>query len=306
MELPPYISWSRFNLFTSNPQEYYKRYILGEDMFETKYLRYGKAFANAVENGGSDDPIIDAMVEEVTTYEIVEEECEAKPDGFPIKMYGFKDTSRKGAFREYKTGTTKWTQNRVNNHGQLLFYAAMDYVNTGEVPEVHLDWLPVEELNDGSLAFTGELYSFERVITEQEIKSFLDDIRQVIEDIQEYEPTDEFDLFELPDDKQDLFNEYLKIQRKENQLGEKKSAIKEKLEKYMIEESVQKVNSEAGTFYQHTSRKWNYPESVTKKEKEIKEENKERKNEIKKLKKEAEDSGDATVEESKSLRFRSS
>jgi hypothetical protein len=305
MELPPYISWSRINAFKTNPQEYYRRYILNEKMFETKWLKYGKAFADAVEAGKSDDDIIDTMVNEVETYKNVEKEVEAKTDDLPLKLYGFIDTHKEGAFREYKTGTAKWTQNRVDNHGQLLMYATMEYLNTGEIPEVHLDWLPVEELTDGSLSFTGEIYSFERVITEPEIESFLDEVKQLIEEIEEYEPKDEFDLYELPEDKQDLYNEYLEIQRKENQLAEKKNDIKEKLEDYMVAEGLQKITSSDGTFYQHTTKNYTYPDSVSEKENEIKDSMKDSRSEIKKMKKEAEKSGEATLEETKSIRFRS-
>ena len=295
MEIPrDYISYSQIRTFRKSPQEYYKRYVLGQDMYESKWLKYGKRFSEAVEDGGSDDEIIDAMVKEVTVYEGTEVEAKAETDKIDLPLFGYKDTAKDGAFREYKTGTKEWTQERVNNHEQLLMYALIDYLNTGEVPTVHLDWLPVEEHGDGSVSFTGELYTFERDISEEEVLAYIDEVKDVINAIRAYEPDDEVDLIELEPEKAGLFNQYMQLDKEIDQLEEKQDEVKEKVKQYMMDEAIQKVSADDGTFYQQTYKSYDYPEEVQ----EIKET-------LNEKRKQARENGEVDVSETTSISFRS-
>lgn len=77
------------------------------------------------------------------------------------------------AFREYKTGTTKWTQSRANKHGQLLHYAALIWLNYKKLPpKVHLDWAETELIN-GQAVFTGRVESFEVKVTMPMVLEYL-------------------------------------------------------------------------------------------------------------------------------------
>lgn len=296
MELPPYISWSRIRTFKQSPNEYYRRYVLGEEIYETKYLKYGKEFANAVENGGSDDEIIDEMVQQVTTYDDVEKKMRAEIDdesyNIPVPLFGYIDTYKDGAFREYKTGKSEWTQYKVDNHGQLLMYATLTWLNTGVVPDIHLDWLPTTEQN-GNLRFTGEIYTYERNITEDEIKDFLVDIENVIGEMEEYQPKDEASIDELEEDEKNLLIRYMQVNDSIDNLKDQKYELENQIQEMFADNTIRKVNSEVGSFYQRKNKSYSYPQEIE-----------ELRSELNQKRKEARDNGEVEVNESTSLVFK--
>ncbi len=93
--------------------------------------------------------------------------------------------------------------------------------------------------------------------------------------------------------KKELFKEYADVKNEIKVLTAKAKEIEESVTGEMNKEEVDKVESDFGTFYFTTRKKWTYSDAVTSVEKTVKE-----------TKKKEEEDGTATAEETKSLTFR--
>jgi len=141
MNLPKgYLSWSQLNLWETSPQKYIDQYIYGKSQFENKEMRFGKAFAEMLESGGSPDPTLDHIARMLHKRKWQEAELNVELDG--IKLKAIFDSSDKTGFDEYKTGKTPWSIQRVEMHGQLDFYALTFKLEFGFIPEIALHWVP--------------------------------------------------------------------------------------------------------------------------------------------------------------------
>jgi len=174
-----HFSWSQLNLWETSKKAYVDRYIYEIPMFETKALLYGKAFADAMEAGKSDDPVLDSMVKMIPKGVLQEHKVEAEFEG--INLLGFEDSSEVGGFIEYKTGSKEWTQERADNHGQLHFYSLIRLLNGKPMPKVRLIWLPTEDTQ-----LTMEIKEFKVKVTDKHIENIEKRIRKAIKEIKEY------------------------------------------------------------------------------------------------------------------------
>jgi hypothetical protein len=146
----PYLSWSQLSLWEKSPYEYAKHYIYGATI-NNPHIELGKKLAEVLEKGWEDEEDFDIKNLDIElarillpTYPEKEVELKAEVDGVPIlgKLDGF-DRDRL-IIGEYKTGIQEWTQERVDNHGQLTFYALLVYLNFGKLPsQINLYWIPV-------------------------------------------------------------------------------------------------------------------------------------------------------------------
>lgn len=132
----PY-SWSQHSLWQYDKNAWYDRYILGLQTPSTPALEFGKKFADSIEWGTPMAP--------VTLLPIVEHGITTKLDDLTI--VGFLDSWDPEDLRiaEYKTGVKKWDQKRVDQHGQLTFYALLHYLKDKVKPEdisMFLEWVP--------------------------------------------------------------------------------------------------------------------------------------------------------------------
>ena len=148
-------------------------------------MRFGKGIAEALELGQSEDPEVRLLISLLPSCELKEQEIRAKYKD--IELLAKPDTHDKdfGKLREYKTGRNRWTQEKVNKHGQLDFYASVIYLNEKKIPLVHLDWIPTEYDENGFLKLAGGIHSFERKITIKDIAKMLSRIEKSWHGIQE-------------------------------------------------------------------------------------------------------------------------
>lgn len=112
-------------------------------------------------------------------------------------------------------------------------------------------------------------------------------------------------------DTKQLVNRYAEIEKTIEAMEVEKKEIKTTLQAEMTELGADQIKSEVGMFYFRTTKKWSYPETVTKVEEEVKEKVAPLQSQIeaemekvKIAKKEAEENGTATAEEAKSLAFK--
>lgn len=159
------LSWSAISSFEYEsarslpPEQWYRKYVLGIKDRETPEMRFGKVFAESCERRKPLAP--------VTLLNKMEHEFQcfvSYSDGVKIPLIGFADsfcdiTFRK--LREYKTGATKWTQKRADDHGQFDMYLLMNYIlNKVKPEEVHcvLEWVQTQKKEKHNGDFNGDDY----------------------------------------------------------------------------------------------------------------------------------------------------
>jgi len=262
-----HLSWSSLTLWESSKKSWWKRYVLGEKMFETKHLKKGKEFAEAVENDESEDLIIDSMLPYLQKCDVMEARIEAlfPNDFFPdLKLLGFKDTATGfEIFREYKTGSLPWDQKKVDLHGQLAFYGLIDSYNGAEKPaKCFLDWFEVIKKKDSKeVEFTGKFESFERKLKKSDLTNMEKRIKKALKEMAEY---DYVETLEMEDD--NLLARYSKLDRLEKKFKEEKEKIKDQVKQMIEAAACQEAESESGKFYEKGNPpKWIYSNVLQKK-----------------------------------------
>ncbi len=136
------LSWSAISSFEYDKEQWYRRYVLGEQDKPSPELIFGKAFADSVEAGKPLAP--------VTQHSKVEQQFTVMFG--PIPLVGYADTFDDAYFRaigEYKTGVKKWDQKRVDEHGQITMYCLMNFITNRIKPDevdLFLEWIPTMKI----------------------------------------------------------------------------------------------------------------------------------------------------------------
>ena len=193
------LSWSGLSSFEYSPEQWYRKYILGEKDPESKEMMFGKHFARAIELYKEQHPkaikfdiTVKGQTVEVNTFSKVEQPFKILFGG-DIPLIGFADSfcdKTKKKFREFKTGKAEWTQKRADEHGQILMYMLMNYVTNQVRPEdttFYLDWYPTEETGDFAIGFkTTKPKTFRVKYTTLDILQFGARINKTVNQMIEY------------------------------------------------------------------------------------------------------------------------
>lgn len=197
-----YLSYSAWNLWLRNKDEYRRIYYEGGKKMETKETIFGKQIAEILEKTD--------LLSHVKHYELQEHPIEVEVEG--VKLVGYLDTFDPilCAFGEHKTGhLTKdgkapWDRVKVAQHKQLDWYSFLIKTKYKRVTNrVFLNWLETEfmdkeiEFNghklkskSQELRLTGRVETFYRSIYEwqrEKIKKEILEVAYEIEkDYQEY------------------------------------------------------------------------------------------------------------------------
>jgi len=174
-----YVSWSAMSCWEQSKTEWIKRYIKNQDTFQTDALRLGKKFAEEMELGLSMDAEFQFLIELLPKME--KQEVEVDVMFGKIKLRAKMDSAGEIGFREYKTGSVPWDQKRVDEHGQLDFYALCRTLQGLRIDEIWLDWLPTR---NGKL--TGEIRSFKRIVTKKHLEAMKKRIKKYIAEVKHY------------------------------------------------------------------------------------------------------------------------
>lgn len=290
----PHYSWSQHDLWHRSKREFWKRYNQGIEPLSNKYFRKGDEFAKFMENGQelpSSDGMLTLMKETIPTLEVTEKELYAtlniSGNDKKVKLLAYLDKCNLdfSEFIEYKTGKIEWNQERVNEHGQLTFYATVIYLITGEIPKSKLVWVETMETDNG-LQFTGRIETFERSFDEKEIKAFTLDIINTVNEIEEYE----YDELEIDDE---LSRRYVHLQNVVEQAQQEMAEIKLSIQSMLLENDVKFGKSSLGNFFIQQRKSWNYSSVVD-----------DIKSELSKQQKKEQKDGIATFSVSESLIFK--
>lgn len=181
-----YLSWSQLSLFERSPKEYKRIYILGEEQRTSRAMEYGSKLADVLENGDDgEDVLISSLYSLLPKYKTMEKKIEAETGG--IKILGKLDTycPKTHNFREYKTGKIPWTQRKVDNHGQITFYAMLIFLAYKKIPkDIELIWAETEYI-DGEIQATGRIKTFKTKRTLIDIMKFMARVGKVAKQINE-------------------------------------------------------------------------------------------------------------------------
>lgn len=201
IQLPkPHLSYSQIQLWKHDKARYRKLYYENRDEFRlhNSGLEYGKMFAEAIENEKeTGDLMTDSAILILKKYDIRDKEIlvEIKTKEGSFNVLGRPDTmdSATKAFREYKSGKGKWTQNKAQKHPQMVFYAMLIYLKYGVVlTEAWLDWVETMDVieNEGTPAErkvtkpTGRVESFYVTFTLLDILNCISDTIKIAKEIE--------------------------------------------------------------------------------------------------------------------------
>ena len=192
-----YLSYSQYALWKKDREAYERKYFEGEPPFETKETLFGKKIAEMLEQKNVVHPILS----KVPRGECREWRVETRIHGIPTLSVLDSFSPAHGSIFENKTGRIPWTQERVDTHDQLLFYAAAVNAQCGFFdPHLTLSWLETKQEpldmevgeetlysseRDGVIELTGRLFVFTRTITPAEVVAFGDKIVEVWGEIKE-------------------------------------------------------------------------------------------------------------------------
>lgn len=162
----PYLSHSQLVAWESGPEVYFKKYIEGKQTGISRQIAFGKEIAEALENDEeTGDFEKDLVIGQLPKYEIRDKSIlmtlKVGKEETPILIKPDTIKEDYSAIREYKTGTTKWTQRMVDENDQLTFYATGVYIDKKFIPKLALDHAETEIDEAGRVSFTGNIRTFE-------------------------------------------------------------------------------------------------------------------------------------------------
>lgn len=160
----PY-SWSQHSSFKYDPEQWYRKYILGEDGGTSPEMEFGSMVGKKLET----DP---TFLPQIKRNNVMEHEFRCMFNG--IELVGYADSFcsiTNKELQEYKSGVRPWDKKRVDEHGQITMYLLMHYLITKTKPEdvkVTLWWMPTKRTEHGD--FTVDIEFVEPI--EENIKPF--------------------------------------------------------------------------------------------------------------------------------------
>ncbi len=164
----PYLSYSQLMLFERSPDKYREIYLEGKTPFTNDGMDLGSRTADALENGeATGEADLDFVVSQLPRLEIAEHQiaAEIRVGRKIVPVIAKIDSSMAdlSAILEFKTGSGKWTQGKVDRSDQLTFYAMVIWLITKKIPALRLIWAETVREDGGPPRFTGKTTDFTTV-----------------------------------------------------------------------------------------------------------------------------------------------
>lgn len=180
------LSWSAISSFEYDPEQWYRRYVLGEKDAPSREMIFGKQVGERL----ASDP---TYLPEVPRYPIFEHGLKTKWGELPLIGFvdGYDPTPPTPALGEYKTGKRAWDQKRADTHGQIDMYLLMLWLTSKIKPEsvqCFLHWMPTQEHGDFTIDFVSpfQVHTLPTKRTMVDILRFGERINQTYAAMQEY------------------------------------------------------------------------------------------------------------------------
>ena len=180
----PYLSWSQMNLFERDPAAYVAQYIYGKAEPTSAAMVFGKQIAKGLEAKSTADAEVEHLRLLLPRFPKQEYEIKVAFEGVPLLAKLDLFSPWRMHIGELKTGRYPWTQSRVNEHGQLKFYALAAWLKYKRVPKIELYWAPTE-WRSNKLCLTGEVQTFPAEFSSSDLLHFGARLPKVWEAIQQ-------------------------------------------------------------------------------------------------------------------------
>jgi hypothetical protein len=167
----PYLSWSQMNLFERDPAAYVAQYLDGVAEQVSAAMAFGKRIAGGLEAAATEDAEVEHLRTFLPKFPKKEYEIKVAYSGVPLLAKPDMFSPWRVCIGELKTGKFPWTQSRVNEHGQLKFYALAAWLKYRRIPKVELYWAPTEWY-ENKLRLTGKIQTFQAELTELDLLNF--------------------------------------------------------------------------------------------------------------------------------------
>jgi hypothetical protein len=156
------------DLFERNVEKWKRLYIYGEEMTINNGMEFGRKMAEGLENDEiTGDMALDLVMERLPKFEIMDKPIEAilKNGKNKIPLLAKPDTMKADmtAFKEYKTGQEPWSRKKVDESGQVTFYATVLFILSGKIPS-DIELVHVQTAKEGNgapdarIRATGDIY----------------------------------------------------------------------------------------------------------------------------------------------------
>jgi len=185
-----HLSWSKMTAIERGEDVFIERYIEAIPI-RSRYIDFGKFFAECAEEGKSKDFIVDAIVKSLPKGE---PEKEFVVEYEKIKILGYFDRydKKENTIWEFKTGTKLWTDRTLQECGQTKLYSFMYWLRYGIIPTIGLYSVETEYDEDfEEMRATGRT---RKLITQYQKKDMflmakrvVDDYKKIIKVLKSYE-----------------------------------------------------------------------------------------------------------------------
>lgn len=181
------LSWSGYSSFKWDPEQWYSKYVMGIQPPETAEMKFGKTFAQSIEDGT-------CKVKELMKVLQQKKEYKFETSFGEIPLIGYGDAFCIETFRildEVKTGKKPWDQKRADGHGQFDMYLLMNYlINKVKPDEVRafLRWIPTQDNGDYTISFVQpvKVYSFETKRSMAQVLKFGTELQRTWKEMESY------------------------------------------------------------------------------------------------------------------------
>jgi|GEM_PF-1359551 len=255
-----YFSWSQYILWQTSKREFWKRYQLGAPQVSNRFYDKGKELAEYLATGvvptQCKDDMIDIVVLNIPKLDLFEEDLTYEVDGHKILCYTDSSDHLGTEFLEYKSGKIPWTQELVNEHDQLLFYA-LGYWYRNEkqlIPNCKLVWVETMQTEDG-LMYTGNVEVFDRKFTTKELNAFEKKLVKTIKEIEEFE----YSEIEVDED---VVRRYAELKEIVEDATQEMELIKLQVYAELSEAGCKFGAGEIGNFFITERKSWEYSETL--------------------------------------------
>jgi len=181
------LSWSAISSFEYDPEQWYRKYVLGKADAETAEMIFGKKIAQSIEDGTC---IVPGLLKALQK----KKEHQFKVMFGKIPLVGYADAFCDEHFKnldEVKTGKRAWDQKRADEHGQIDMYLLMNYITNRVKPddvECAIYWIPTRETGDFGIDFVHPItfHKFKTKRTMQQILNFGARINRIYKEMEMY------------------------------------------------------------------------------------------------------------------------
>lgn len=141
------MSWSAISSFEYDPEQWYRKYVLGEEIKPNAEMLFGSKIDKQIQA----DPTF--LAPHIHRYSSQQYKLECTFNKIPL--IGFPDQwahITKDGLSDTKTGVKAWDQKRADETGQLTMYLFMLHIMEKVKPEkvkLHIDWLPTKRTETG-------------------------------------------------------------------------------------------------------------------------------------------------------------